>query len=94
LKKYEGYWIQGVRSKIACGKLDKKRYLIGLHLCVVCGAVSSYRSAFFAFMNDYISLFRVGQNLYGTKLTVTFLGSVAGIYVNVQRPKAKRAVIS
>ena len=45
-------------------------------------------------MNDNISLFRVGKSLDRTKNTLTLIGSVARIDVNVKRAKTEGTVIS
>ena len=82
------------RLKFANGELYEQRNVVGLHLCIVCCTISSDFSAFFAPMNNYITFFCIGKDLYGSKLAVAFLGSVAGIFVNVERPQTKRTVVS
>ena len=81
-------------SVLTCGELYKKRKIVGLHLCIVRRTVSSYSAAFFASVYYYISLFGIGKHLYGAQMSVTFLGSVAGVFVNVERPQTKGAVIA
>ena len=45
-------------------------------------------------MNDNVALFGVSNNLNRLHRRATFAGSVAGIYINVQRPQAERAVVA
>ena len=66
------------------GELYKKRKIVGLHLCVVRRTIAPYSAAFLTSVHYYISLFSIGKHLYGAKLTVTLLGSVAGVFVNVE----------
>lgn len=58
------------------------------------GFVAVKLSAFRAFVYDYIALFGVGHDLDRLHWRATFAGAVAGIYVDVKRPKAKGAVIA
>ena len=58
------------------------------------GAVAVYLAAFRAFMNDDVALFGVG--LGGDRLhkPLTLACAVAGVYIEMLRPQAKRTVIS
>ena len=69
---------------LPCGELDEQHSIIGLGCCLVSRAVTFDLAAFCAFMNDDITLFRVGHDLYGLHRSAAFAGSVTGIYVNVK----------
>lgn len=75
--------------KFPCGQFDYK-----IDIVVRGGAVSADRAAFFAFMHDNESLFRVGLSLYRLKPAAAFARAVAGVFVHVQRPKAMRTMVS
>ena len=60
----------------------------------MCGAVSPDLSAFFAFMDDDISLSGVGLDPYGAQYTAAIAVSVSGIHINMKRTKAERAMIA
>lgn len=77
----------------SCGQSYQEVVIVGL-LSLKGGLVAYCFAAFVTAMNNDISLFRVGQGLYGTENALTVVCSVAGIDVNVQRAKAKRTVIS
>ena len=75
--------------KFFCGQFDYK-----INIVVTCGAVSSDRAAFFAFVNDYKALFRVCLRLDRLKPAAALARAVAGVFVHMQRPKAMRTVVS
>ena len=58
------------------------------------GAVAVDLAAFRAFVDDDVALFGVGLGGDGLHQTLTQAGAVAGIYIEVLRPEAKRAVVS
>jgi len=58
------------------------------------GAVSVDLTATRAFVNDYVALFGVGYYLDWLHGRAAFAGAVTGIDVDVERPKAKGAVIA
>ena len=75
-------------------KLNYKVGVVRLYLCLVSRLVSNYLSAFLTFMDNDVSALCVGLCLDRAENTAAVVLSVAGIYVNVQRAEAKRAVIS
>jgi len=58
------------------------------------GFVAVKLAAFDAFVNYNITFFCIKLYFYGFHLTLAKAGSVTGIYIEVERPQAKRAVIS
>ena len=78
----------------SCGQLYKVVYIVGLNLGFVRCFVAVYFAAFCAFVQNDVSLFRVGHDLYGVHYAVAFAGSVAGVYVYVERAEALRAVVA
>ena len=79
---------------LSCGKLYKVHYVVGLNFCFVSRLIAVYFAAFGAFVEYYISLFRVGNNLYRVHNAVAFASSVAGVHVYVERAEALRAVVA
>ena len=79
---------------LSCGKLYKVHYVVGLNFCFVSRLIAVYFAAFGAFVEYYIALFRVGNNLYGVHNAVAFASSVAGVHVYVERAEALRAVVA
>ena len=75
-------------------KLYDEVYVIGLDLRFVCRFVSADGAAFAAFMDYDISFFRVRLRRYRVHDAAAFGGSVAGVYIEVERTKTARAVIS
>ena len=75
-------------------KLYEKLEIVGLRGCLVRGAVAVYLTALLTFMQNYIALFCVDYDLYGLHLSVTLTSSVAGIYIKMERPQTKRAMIA
>ena len=67
------------------GELDDQIHVVGLDLCLMSGLVSDRLAAFFTAVNYDISLLRVGHSTYRAEYSATFVGSVAGIYINVER---------
>jgi hypothetical protein len=76
------------------GELDDQIHIVGLDLCLVSGLVSDRLAAFFTAVNYDISLLRVGHSTNRAEYSATFVGSVAGIYVHVERAEAEWTVIS
>ena len=58
------------------------------------GFVARDASASVAFMDYDISLFRVGLDPYRAQYAAAGVRSVSGVYINVKRAEAERAVIS
>ena len=56
--------------------------------------VSYHLAAHVTAMYDDVSLLGIGLCLDGAENAAAGIGSVTGVYINVQRAKAKRAVIS
>ena len=77
-----------------CGELDEQVGIIGLDLSVVCRLVADGGTALLTTVDDNKAALGVGERLYRAKNAAAIVGSVAGIYVNVKRTKAKRAVIA
>ena len=78
----------------SCGKLDYKIHIVGLNLSLVGGLVSHYLAALFTAVNYYITAFGVGKRSYRAQNSAARICSVPGVYINVKRREAKRAVIS
>ena len=70
-------------------KLDYKP-----HVIVLGALVASYLRAFFALVNDYVPLFRVGDGTYRAEYTAAVGRAVARIDIEMQRAKAVWAVIA
>ena len=81
-------------SSDSCGELNEQIVVVGLNLCLVCRAVADGSAAFVAAVNYDISALCVGERLNGAQDTAAVVGSVTGIYINVQGAKTKGAVIS
>ena len=77
-----------------CGELYYELGIVGLNLCLVSRLVSYDLSAHLAPMHDNISAFRVGNSSYRAQNSAARICSVPGVYINVKRREAKRAVIS
>ena len=84
------YWFISVH----CGKCDKLLQAVGLYVRVVSSSVAMRLSALFATINYYISFSRVCNCRDRLHKAATLICSVARIYINMYRPKAKRAMIS
>jgi len=78
---------------LAGGQLYYQPDVVGLNLCVMCGAAAPESAAFYAAVYDYIPLFRVGQGTDRLHQPAAATGAVAGEVVDMQRPEAKGAVI-
>ncbi len=78
---------------IPCGQLDYEFYVIGLNGCVLRCAAAALLAALLTAVDYYVSSARIGLGTNGTELASAFICSVAGVLVDVKRPKAKRAVI-
>lgn len=78
----------------AC-ELYYKRQIVGLNFCFVSRFVTAYLTAFLAFVYDCVAaFFCVGLSSHGFKGTLALGGAVAGVYVKMERPQTKGAVIS
>ena len=93
-KKYRCIIASVLNSIFRRGELDDEVHIVGLNLCLVRRLVSDGFAAFFAAVDDDISLFGVGHRADGAENTSTLVGSVAGIYIYVQRRETERAVVS
>ena len=58
------------------------------------GAAALFGAAFGAFVGDDISLLRVGLDEDRLHQTEALAGAVAGIFVNMNRPQAERAMVA
>ena len=76
-----------------CGKSDKQIVVVTL-LALKSRFVAHRSAAFVTAVDDDKALLGIGQSLYGTKDTVAIVGSVAGIYINVERAEAEGTVVS
>ena len=78
--------------------IDRQLYdladIVGLDRRLVRRLVSADSAAFAAFAYDDIPLFRVGKRAYRLKETSAIRCAVPGIYINMKRKKAERAMIS
>ena len=81
-------------SAYSCRELNEQIVVVGLNLCLVCRAVANGSTAFVAAVNYDISALCVGERLNGAQNTAAVVGSVTGIYINVQGAKTKGAVVS
>jgi hypothetical protein len=84
----------GCFALVICRKLDYKVEVIGLHLCLVSRFVSRNLAAFFAAVNDHVALFRVDLHADGLKCAAALRGAIAGVDVQMERPKAEGAVVA
>ena len=69
-------------------------YVIGLYLCLVCSLISHHGTALVTFMYDNVALLGIGLCLDRSENSATVVGSVAGVYIDVQRAEAEGTVIS
>lgn len=77
----------------SCGEFNKQVVVVRL-IAFEGGFVADGCAAFVTAVNDDKSLFGIGQGLNGAENSLTVVGSVTGVYVNVKRAEAKRAVIA
>lgn len=78
----------------SCGQLYKVVYIVGLNLGFVRGFVAVYFAAFCAFVKYYVPLFWVCNHFYGVHNSAAFAGSVAGVYIYVERAEALGAMVA
>ena len=76
------------------GEIYYKRDVIWLYLCFGGGAVSSDLAAFLTFVDYYKSLFRICFGCYRHKYAAACVCSVSGVYIDMKRAKALRAMIA
>ena len=74
--------------------MNEKLFVVGLYLCLVCRLISVNFVALCASVQNNVSLFGVGNYLDWLHGCAALAGAVAGVYVNVERPKTERAVIA
>ena len=74
--------------------MNEQLFVVGLNFCLVSRFVSVNFVALGASVQNNISLFGVGNYLDRLHRRAALAGAVAGIYVNVERPKTERAVIA
>ena len=77
----------------ACGQLDKQVVIVGL-IALKGSLVANGLTTLIASVNDDKALLGVGESLYGTKDSLTLVGSVTGINIYVKRAEAEGTVIS
>ncbi len=78
----------------SCGEFYQKVGVVGLNFCFVSRLVSYGSTAPLTAVNYDITALCIGECLHGAENTATFVLSVARVYINVKRAKAKRAVVS
>ena len=83
-----------LRLSHTCRELNEKLGVVGLDLRLVGGSVADGLAALFASVDYDISAARIGLCAYRHEKSAAGVGSVTGIYVNVQGMKAEWAVIS
>ena len=83
-----------LKLNLSGGKLDYKTHIVGLIFCIGSGAVFLYLTAFAATVQNHVAFFGAKLNLNRIHNAKAFVCSVAGIYVNMDRAKAKRAMIA
>jgi len=76
------------------GQLNNEINIVGLHLCLVGGAVSDDGATLFATVSDDVSAAQVGLGAYGAKNTSAGILSVAGENIHVKRGKAKGTMVA
>jgi hypothetical protein len=76
------------------GELDYELYVVGLDLCLMGGAVAVKLTALGAFMYDDVAFFGIGLGGDGLHKAAAFACAIAGIYIEMLRPKAIGAMIS
>ena len=64
-------------------KLYKQLGVVGLDFCFVSRFVAHNAAATVTFVNDDVSLFRVGQGLDGAQNAAAIVCSVTRVYINV-----------
>ena len=85
---------EGVGLKFVCGQFDEQIDVIGLNLCFVSCLVAVYFAAFCAFVKYYVPLFWVCNHFYGVHNSAAFAGSVAWVYIYVERAEALGAMVA
>lgn len=80
--------------QMLCGKCYDLHYIIGLHLRLMCCLVALDLTALGAFVNDDITLLRIGDTADRLHLSPAFVGTVTGVLVNMERPEADGTVIA
>ncbi len=68
--------------------------IVRLILRLMCCFISPYLTAFRAFVNDDVAALCIGHCGDRLHLTAAFRRTVAGVFVKMKRPQAKRAVIA
>ena len=79
---------------MTCRQLDDKVGIIGLYFCLVRRLVSDDGSALLALMDNDVTPLWVGLRFDRAKYAAAWVGSVAGVYINMQRAQAKGAMIA
>lgn len=82
------------RSLLSCRELDDEREVVGLDGSVGCRSVSLYLAASCATVDYHISALGVKLDADRLHRCAALVCSVAGIYVNVQGPEAKRTMVA
>ena len=76
------------------GQANEERFIVGLDLGLVGGAVAVDLAAARALVNDDKALFGIGLGANGLHLSAAFAGTVAGVDVHVERPEAEGTVVA
>ena len=89
------YFLKKLKCLKFCDRqLYKHRSVVALRALSKRRLVTSYLAAFGTTVNDYESLFRIGDRLYRLKLSSALVCSVSRIYIHVKRPKTERTMIT
>ena len=78
----------------SCGQLYYEVHIIRLHLGFVRRLISYHSAASVTFVNDNVSLFRIGLGLYRTENSATIISSVAGVYIHMQGAQTEGTVVA
>ena len=76
------------------GQRDYLFKTVGLDGSIVCRAVSVHLAALSTAVYDYIPLSWVGNCRHRLHKSATFVSSVTGVYINVDRPEAEGAMVA
>ena len=82
------------RISLPCRKLDNEREVVGLYGSVGCRSVSLYLAASCTAVDYHISALGVKLDADRFHRRAALVCSVARIYVDVQGPQAKRAMVA
>ena len=75
-------------------QFDDKIEIVGLDLCLVSRLVANGGAATLTAVKNDISALGIGHRTCRTEYSAAGICTVAGVYINVERAKAERTVIS